>query len=591
MPESLETARTTPPDIHDASKYIRVPAVPVFDENCRFKRVAKEDGTTEVVKQCVDKERLETICRNSQKRAEEGNYGLLFIGHTDEDKPEHEQPLKPGYIDNFRLGLLEDQDDKAVILVDYYISKKFLAKHKIDDAEELLDEYPRRSAEVVGKTTDMGFIDSVALLKRTPYRTLGLVTHNLVEYDIEIDRNSCSCGGSCPSCSTAKENNDMSLSEQIAPEVKSHPRLHPEDRKAIVDDVLGGMKAMFIEAGKVRASASKISESKGSESGERHNPQEDKTILGEEKSVGEDIDKQEKEGNDKVEPQAPVGLSDKTVSLTKTDEEIKKLEGIDTPEATSALEKDENALSGLAQSKADRALSDNKEDVLPPSPSAAASLSKNSGASVATAFNKAPTMAGEETEKDNYRMKYEEMSKDYNKALIAQLDYSRENEKLKIENANLKTKLTEEVDRNRLFKREAKLAELHSQGYDFDLDKFKLKVKGKSDEDFDEMVEMIEHFSRSTVGADLEDAAAFVDVSAGSPKRPEHKKTDLDVSRNRMPHDPAIMGRICLEGDEQESQDITRFALKHKIKDPEEAVRAFLEAKQSGTLKKTGTSK
>lgn len=197
----LPLARSTPPPIDDPSQYILVDRVPVLDEHLRTRR--KDDGTP--ITEYVSPEQLKVIAFNSTQRADRGELGLVFIGHTDPGKPETEQPPLAGFMRNYRMGV--DQADRPVILADLYIKKIF---------RDLISEFPRRSVEIFRKTTPHGYIDSLALLKRAPERDLGLVTYSKTD---DIERFECDCHShSCfnpRSGATQKRENGMATIKKV----------------------------------------------------------------------------------------------------------------------------------------------------------------------------------------------------------------------------------------------------------------------------------------------------------------------------------------------------------------------------------------
>lgn len=151
-----------PPDLGNPKRYVRVDRVPIIDVHRR--RVKRKDG--EIVEEEVDERQLHRICRNSRERSERGEHGIVFLGHTDDDGPETEQPPIVGYMSGYVVG---EYNGAPTILADLYIDKD-------DDPSKIHKQFPRRSAEVIGINSDDGFIDSVALIKRAPERELGFVT-------------------------------------------------------------------------------------------------------------------------------------------------------------------------------------------------------------------------------------------------------------------------------------------------------------------------------------------------------------------------------------------------------------------------------
>jgi hypothetical protein len=162
MPATLEPAQVHGPNLDDPTRYEKRLAVPVLDEH---RRNVYRDGRLAGVK-VVDAALLELIASNTNRRCERGDYSLIFLGHTDEDGAETEQPPIAGFARNFRVGEFRGE---PCLLCDWYLRRDRLAQAA---------EYPRRSAEVY-YSTDPGrnYVDAVSLLKRAPERDLGLMQY------------------------------------------------------------------------------------------------------------------------------------------------------------------------------------------------------------------------------------------------------------------------------------------------------------------------------------------------------------------------------------------------------------------------------
>ncbi len=156
-------ARITPPKLSDTRLYVCLPGVAILDVHCR--NAVDESGNS--IESYCGEEQLAVLAKNSQARADRGDYGLVRVGHIDVKLPNHrerDQPEIIGYIPRYYMG---SKDDGAVILADIYIEK---------DHTDDIRKFPRRSPEIFGKTNPDGFIDALALLNRPPERDLGLVT-------------------------------------------------------------------------------------------------------------------------------------------------------------------------------------------------------------------------------------------------------------------------------------------------------------------------------------------------------------------------------------------------------------------------------
>lgn len=232
-PSNVELVRVKGPNLDDEKKYVKIPSVPIFDIHTRkFNREFKDDyGRTyrKDVEETVDEAQLETIARNTQSRAEAGEYGIVFLGHTSDEGPETEQPPVVGFMKNYRVG---KHGDRAAMLADIYI------KGDKDKVSDLLFQYPRRSAEVIRKNRPDGYVDSVALIKRAPERPLGVMADLYQRSNKEdVDR------FMCPDCENeikSKDGGDMPLTisnerEFINEIVKMNARM----MKMMLDKLLG----------------------------------------------------------------------------------------------------------------------------------------------------------------------------------------------------------------------------------------------------------------------------------------------------------------------------------------------------------------
>lgn len=142
--------------------------VPIYDVHVR-QRYTKEG----VIDEEVDENQLAVICQNTQKRIEQKEYPLVFLGHTDDDGKEIDQPPVAGFITEVRLGRY---NKRGMMYADIAIRKKY------DDSAS---EFPRRSVEIIRKLSPDGYIDSLALLKRMPERPMGVVCRNKATEDVE----------------------------------------------------------------------------------------------------------------------------------------------------------------------------------------------------------------------------------------------------------------------------------------------------------------------------------------------------------------------------------------------------------------------
>lgn len=165
---NLPRVRDASPRIHDESRFVIVRDVALLDEHYR---TVERDGRR--VREYIDSDQLQVICDNTARRCDDGEYPLIVLGHLKYNRDDHyfdeaDQPPRVGYVSNPRMGL--DRRDRIVILADLHIDRG-------DYDKGVLDQNPRRSVEMFGKDGPAGYIDAVALLKRSPERDLGLVTY------------------------------------------------------------------------------------------------------------------------------------------------------------------------------------------------------------------------------------------------------------------------------------------------------------------------------------------------------------------------------------------------------------------------------
>jgi len=134
-------------------------AVPIFDEH------EERDQTGAIVRQFGLAE-LEEIASNCNRREiETADAVPLMLGHTRPGIAETEQPPIVGYARQFRVGKFGPEKRNCILATFYYFK---------DRAKEAIEQFPRRSVELWIKDK---IIDPIALLKRTPKRDLGLLTH------------------------------------------------------------------------------------------------------------------------------------------------------------------------------------------------------------------------------------------------------------------------------------------------------------------------------------------------------------------------------------------------------------------------------
>lgn len=162
-----------------SDEYVRVPAVPIFDEHDEY------DAKGNLVRRFSAAE-LQEIARRCNARAQQtGDLSPFGPGHTFDDvydkagrliykAKEEDQPIPIGYLHNYQVGRY-GPEGKLGILADMYVKRRIIdSKGQVVDGLQYLKTFPRRSVEL---WPEDGIIDWVAVLRRTPQRDLGLLTY------------------------------------------------------------------------------------------------------------------------------------------------------------------------------------------------------------------------------------------------------------------------------------------------------------------------------------------------------------------------------------------------------------------------------
>jgi hypothetical protein len=160
-PPGRRRGRPLAPPLADPTRFRLIEGVPIYDTHTR-----KRKSSGKVVSEEVDADQLGVICRNTQQAIDDGENPQVFLGHTTDDGPETDQPPTAGFVGKVYV---DEYMGRPTIRADLYI------RHRYDDA---VDEFPRRSVEVVGKLTPEGRITDLALLKRLPERPLGTLARS-----------------------------------------------------------------------------------------------------------------------------------------------------------------------------------------------------------------------------------------------------------------------------------------------------------------------------------------------------------------------------------------------------------------------------
>jgi hypothetical protein len=248
-------SRPRPPKLNDASRYVRVDRVPIIDtcERSYFKTDPKT-GKQIRVDESIDRNQLKNILENSRQRAEKGEYGIVFLGHTNDGDSETNQPPIAGYLDNYQLG---EHEGQPTILADMYIDKEDC------DPSKTLRQFPRRSAEIIAISKPTGYIDSVALLKRTPERQLGLVTSHYNNKSKDIYR------FECPEC----EKSHMAKPSMTTGMMAEHEEkeAHKKKKKDVIKNVLT-LTQMLVDSMIEEEMEEKSNNSDSSETSEEDEP-------------------------------------------------------------------------------------------------------------------------------------------------------------------------------------------------------------------------------------------------------------------------------------------------------------------------------
>ncbi len=160
-----------------SGQYEVEPDVPLFDAHTDY----DEKGEPLRV---FDEKKLRQIADECNERAKRtGDLSPFGPGHLlyDQKDPktgmvtykakETDQPPVWGFFHNFRVGEFGPEKVKAIL------ADMLVRKDKRDEAMT----YPRRSVELWAKSN---FIDWVALLRRTPQRDLGVLTHSAGDFKV-----------------------------------------------------------------------------------------------------------------------------------------------------------------------------------------------------------------------------------------------------------------------------------------------------------------------------------------------------------------------------------------------------------------------
>jgi hypothetical protein len=174
---TVSAARDNGFNLTDSVRFVRIKSVPIIDvlERSYFKK--DDDGEIVKVKESVDENQLKILFKNTKEREKKGEYGLIFIGHTDDHGKEKDQPPLVGWLANYNFS---HHNDNPAIVADIFLDRELC------DPSEVKNQYPRRSAEVISLDKPNGYIDSVALMKRTPERDLGLLPSYLSKSNLDL---------------------------------------------------------------------------------------------------------------------------------------------------------------------------------------------------------------------------------------------------------------------------------------------------------------------------------------------------------------------------------------------------------------------
>ena len=225
------------PDLGDPARYIRVDRIPIVD--ILERKVVKYDdnGHPHRVTEQVDEDQLRRILHNSRLRAKRGEFGIVFLGHTDDDGPELDQPPVVGYLSDYEEGIHEGV---PTILASMYIDKEacsdIVLHGKQLNPSAVPRQFPRRSAEIMGIESPHAFIDSVGLLKRTPERMLGYVS--------SLSHLSNRCSVTCFDCPDCAEKGGRDM-----PATRGKRPVNPKDvRRTLAKRALGLIDALVQHA-------------------------------------------------------------------------------------------------------------------------------------------------------------------------------------------------------------------------------------------------------------------------------------------------------------------------------------------------------
>lgn len=179
--------------------------VPVFDEH------TGDDGVV------YDKQRLQKIADNNNRRIDDtGDWCPLVPGHTP-DEPGQEQPEIIGYAGPFKVSIIGKVDPRHCIFADFRVHR---------DHAETFRKNPRRSVELwPEENPDDRFFDPIAILgAETPKRPLGMTrykattsTRKRIRYEMGADVTPVEAGGGntyIPGTTGKKKKNPQTFNQE-----------------------------------------------------------------------------------------------------------------------------------------------------------------------------------------------------------------------------------------------------------------------------------------------------------------------------------------------------------------------------------------
>lgn len=144
-----DIAVTTPPDLDDASKFVKYGSVPILDVHSRrlFDEATGQEKMT-----FLTPAQLAVVTANTNRRAEAGEIPQVFIGHTRKGMPETDQPPSCGWMRNFRVA---DHNGRPTMIADLFMKQECKFKKAGGDEvwthAEIVDQFRAAPSRRTGR--------------------------------------------------------------------------------------------------------------------------------------------------------------------------------------------------------------------------------------------------------------------------------------------------------------------------------------------------------------------------------------------------------------------------------------------------------